>query len=153
MDIIFSSPNKNGKTMKFLKKKLDVSDADFVFVYEKKINPCVGCDFCKVSKRCKFVDDMAEIYKIFEESECIVFASPIYNFSFPSPMKAIIDRSQPFFHNKIPKNPARKAVLVTSSGENDKTGAQIVELQTRALCLEIGVNFEKSFHIFGTDFT
>ena len=65
----------------------------------------------------------------------LLIASPIYNLSFPAPMKALLDRCQRYFEARfargekpcIPKG--RKAVLLLTRGSGDARGDEICRQQ------------------------
>ena len=75
-------------------------------------------------------------------------ASPVYNLSFPAPLKAVLDRFQRYFEARfsLGKKPAiekhRKAVLLVSAGANCREGVDIMEKQLR-----------QSFSVMNTDLT
>ena len=70
-------------------------------------------------------------YADFEAADGIIIASPVYNMSFPAPMKAILDRMQRyysarFFLGKRPPIAKRRPVaLLLSAGSPDEDGAMI----------------------------
>ena len=104
--ILFGSANKKGSTSKMLCKflnKFKNPTIKFVSAYDKMVKPCIGCDFCKENLKCIF-RDMDDIYEFLKESDVIIFAFPIYNCSFPSPLKAIFDRFQVYYNAKIHRN-------------------------------------------------
>lgn len=58
-----------------------------------RINGCIGCEYCyEHNGECIQKDDMQIVYSYLEKSDVIVFATPIYYQSFPSQLKALIDR-------------------------------------------------------------
>ena len=65
-----------------------------ILVNNKNINYCLGCRACKLNKGiCIHKDDMTEILDKIISSNIIVFASPVYFYSFNAQMKAIMDRT------------------------------------------------------------
>ena len=58
------------------------------------IKPCIGCYQCAAGKGdpCVQKDDMKEIYEKLEQSDVIVFASPLYWWQVTAQMKTVIDR-------------------------------------------------------------
>ena len=55
-----------------------------------------------------------------EQSDFIIIATPIYNFSFPSPLKAIFDRFQPYyFSRKTSHLKKKKIILIFSAGSKN----------------------------------
>lgn len=118
--ILFGSPNENGHTRKmvdYLKKDLTGYNFFEFNAYNEMIKPCIGCDKCKVNGKC-FLDDFAKLEYFFKElnPEILVIASPIYNFGFPAPLKAIIDRFQPYYYTHFKEKNYKKAILLLSLG-------------------------------------
>ncbi|MEG0361917.1 MAG: flavodoxin family protein [Longicatena sp.] len=65
-----------------------------VFVRDKHIAYCIGCDVCKEHEgECVHHDDMEEILKQMIEADVIVMASPVYFYTIDAQMKTLIDRS------------------------------------------------------------
>ncbi len=65
-----------------------------VYAYKSDINPCIACGNCRDKPQCIYNDDMTEIYPLIRNADFIVISSPLYFSSFPSPLKALIDRCQ-----------------------------------------------------------
>lgn len=64
-----------------------------IIVREMHINGCIGCEYCySHNGECAQKDDMQKVYNDLCNTETIVFATPIYYQSFPSQVKALIDR-------------------------------------------------------------
>ena len=145
--ILFGSANKKGSTSKMLYKflnKFKNSTIKFVSAYEKRVEPCIGCDFCKKNLKCIF-SDMDDIYEFLKESDVIIFAFPIYNFSFPAPLKAIFDRFQIYYNAKVfhkinlLENKMRKCfVLTIQDSKEDIT--EILRVQTERTIKLLGVS-------------
>lgn len=58
-----------------------------------KIGPCRACDGCyKTGKPCAFDDDFNQIAQEILEADGLVFAVPLYWYSMPACMKAVIDK-------------------------------------------------------------
>lgn len=87
-----------------------------IYLYDKKIQPCVDCRVCKKKPyRCPIPDDMVTIYPIMESADVIIFATPIYWYGPSGPMKLLMDRLRPFVANgKLKK---KRAGLVLSAAE------------------------------------
>ena len=63
----------------------------------KKIKGCKACNSCfSKGAACSFPDDFNELAPLVEEADMIVFATPLYWFSFPAQMKAAIDKFHSF---------------------------------------------------------
>lgn len=113
---ILGSPKKNGATHALFSYFNQKYPGKALWVYDKKIKPCIGCDRCKKEKLCFIKDDMVEIYKEIKQAQNIIFFSPIYFFGFPSPLKALIDRTQVFWNHPLKKE---KKLLLALLGEQD----------------------------------
>lgn len=123
--IFFASPNKNGNTYKILERFMGClsGNIDVINVYESNIRPCIDCGYCrKFEGKCSIKDDMEEIYAKIDCSDNIVIASPMYFGMFPSPMKAIIDRSQMIWSRKYIFNKIsfkkKKGILIAAAGDS-----------------------------------
>ena len=98
--IIFGSPRKDGNTASLLKPFMEElkdlgADLMYVDVYEMDIAGCRACLACQDNKGkicCAIPDDMQRIYPLAAAADLIVFAAPIYIWSAPAPVKAVIDR-------------------------------------------------------------
>ncbi len=102
--VIFGSPHYDGNTAGLLNSLMSVlkieNDYKIINAYELNANPCIDCGFCKTDEKCRY-KDLDELDFLLKECDLIIFASPIYNYSFPAPLKAIIDRMQRYYNAKI----------------------------------------------------
>ena len=100
------SPRKNGNTsfllsafMNELEKlgaQVKIIDAD-----KKNIMPCIECSVCEKEGFCPLDDDMnSEIYPLLRQADIIIAATPIFFYSVPAQLKALIDRSQALWARK-----------------------------------------------------
>lgn len=122
--VIFGSPRKNGNTAKLLNYFLEnIPGEKYIFnAYELQVTPCTDCRYCYKEKKCVLEDDMNEIYSILESCDSIIIASPMYFASFPSPLKAIIDRLQVYWSSKY---------IRREEGTKTKKGAVIITAGTK----------------------
>ncbi len=75
-------------------EKLGASVAT-VDVRKKNILPCKECRTCETSGFCPIDDDMTvEVYTLLREADVVVMASPVFFYSVPAQLKALIDRCQ-----------------------------------------------------------
>lgn len=64
----------------------------------KNIKGCADCKGCFTKgTACAFPDDFNELAPLVEQADMIVFATPMYWFTFPAQMKAAIDKFHSFF--------------------------------------------------------
>lgn len=66
-----------------------------IFLRDKKIGYCTGCESCYTSHNCFQKDDMAEILEKMISAEVIVMATPVYFYTMNAQMKTLIDRTVP----------------------------------------------------------
>ncbi len=100
--VLFGSPHRQGYTSKLLRYFLEfLSDysVEFIDSYKANVKPCIGCGRCKSSCECIF-DDMDKIKKSLMECDLIIIAFPVYNASYPAPLKALFDRLQTFYFSR-----------------------------------------------------
>lgn len=96
--ILHGSARKNGVTGQLADKFMDgAKDAGHTVIKielkEKKINDCIGCGACQKNGKCVQQDDMTEIYSEMLEANAIIFASPVYFYTWTSMMKRVLDRT------------------------------------------------------------
>lgn len=112
--------------------------------YKLNAAPCTDCGYCKTAQQCAF-RDLDEFYEAIESCDLLIIASPVYNMSFPSPMKAILDRFQKYYNARfsLGLRPAikkhRKAVLLAVAGSEGESG----EVMTKQL--------KQSFSVMNTE--
>lgn len=159
--VLFSSPHDKGHTYKVLDNL--ISKLSFVYhfttinAYRENIEPCIDCKLCHVEDRCVF-DDFDHIHENLAEAELLIIASPIYNLSFPAPLKAIFDRMQKYFCARIKRNirPTfkipKQAVLVLTQGDFSDSGINIVEQQLKLIFSVIDTKLISEIIWKGTDF-
>lgn len=142
MLVLYGSPHEAGTTAKLLKAFLEPFLAEEAWeiqqlsAYGLHAEPCIGCGFCKTKEACRYTD-LDDFDSRLRESDLLVVASPVYCFSFPAPLKAVLDRTQRYFEARfaLGKKPAiekhRKAVLLLTMGSREEFGVQVPEYQLR----------------------
>ncbi len=139
--IIFGSPKKNGHTAKLLLKFLkELKNYEFTIIdsYKENIHPCIDCGLCKLEEICRY-SDLDNLDHLLNTADLLIVATPVYNLSFPAPLKSIFDRMQRyfsarFFQKKIPPiKKEKKAVLLLTSGSKDNNGKNFIETQLKMI--------------------
>ncbi len=126
--IIFASPHANGKTAKllsFLKEKIKSKFNFYILnAFERNPRACIDCGRCKEFGECVFYD-LEDMDYYLSTCDLIILASPIYNYSFPAPLKAIIDRMQRYYNSKktmgfspFEKRQKKGIIILTAGSEN-----------------------------------
>lgn len=139
--LISGSPRKNGTSACLLQCFTDSLTRGTVghslsFVPYNAFNcgfaPCTDCRACRRLEKC-VNPDMDAFFADFEAADGIVIATPIYNLSFPAPLKAILDRMQRYYNARfyLGKRPPiaryRPVALLMSAGSSDEDGAVAVK--------------------------
>jgi multimeric flavodoxin WrbA len=84
---------------------------------DKHIKGCVDCQTCfSRESACSIPDDFAILAPLLEQADMIVFATPLYWFTFPMQMKAAIDKFYSFIIGKRPLKVKTCALLVCAGG-------------------------------------
>lgn len=139
--VLYGSPNKSGHTRMLLDTFLGYLpdyDVKIIDSYHENIHACIGCFSCKTSGKCIY-NDMENINYLLEVSDILIIATPVYNLSFPSPLKAIFDRFQPYFFKRFymnikpPIKKNKKAVLLLTQGLDDKRAKHIISEQLKMI--------------------
>lgn len=97
--IIEGSPRKNGNSSTLAKEvargaKEKGAEVESIYLQSLKISPCIACDACQEAKEkdCIIEDDMKALYPKVREADALVFASPVYWFTYSAQTKLFIDR-------------------------------------------------------------
>lgn len=160
--VFFGSPHRHGHTAHLLRAFLQPFhdrrryEIRIISAYDEDISPCNACGFCKKTEACS-IHDMDQIDNMIRRAEILVFATPVYNLTFPAPLKAIVDRFQRYFEARFSlgirppiANPKKAALLVTL-GSKDFSGAEIVEKQLRMVFTVMNTTLEEVVVWPGTD--
>ena len=78
--VINGSPRKSGNTVTLLNelKKHLKGEVFQIDTYYAKSSPCYDCRHCWTNAECIIKDEMQDAYKMMDEADNIVIASPIY---------------------------------------------------------------------------
>lgn len=105
------SPRKKGNTAYLLSSFINETEkvgvrTHVLEVSRMNIQPCKGCGFCETNGYCVIKDDemYKTVYPLLREAEAVVIATPVFFYSVPSPLKALIDRSQALWSRKYKLN-------------------------------------------------
>ena len=154
--IIYGSPRKKGNTAALLEPFMDELQKnevtiDYFDVYEKEIAGCKACLGCQkdISKICCVVqDDMQAVLNSMSEADMIIIAAPIYAWSAPAPVKAVIDRaiySSCKYYGDDPHGPAlfkgKRLALLTTCGYPVEKGADLYEEMMKRYCKHCGFTY------------
>ncbi|GMO22718.1 MAG: hypothetical protein Ta2B_01810 [Termitinemataceae bacterium] len=158
------------------KKEIAISpDAKITIVdsYKVNIKPCIHCRCCaKELMSCVYDNDVADDFtgleKALNSADLLVIASPVYVLSFPSPLKAILDRLQKYFELTIKMRSSavgekkllckkqhiqnrKDGVLIACCGSNDTKCFNIMEAQLKLSFKAINTELIKTIYTANTD--
>jgi multimeric flavodoxin WrbA len=87
---------------------------------DKKIKGCISCGTCfSKGVACSVADDFNTLAPLVEQADMIVFATPIYWFSFTSQLKAAIDKFGSFITGNRTLKIKECALLVCGGDKNE----------------------------------
>lgn len=101
--VLSSSPRRGGNSDvlsdQFIRgAKESGHEVEKVFLKDKTINYCIGCNVCQENGGvCVQKDDMTEIGDKMIAADVIVMATPVYFYTMCAQMKTLIDRTCPQF--------------------------------------------------------
>lgn len=110
--ILNGSPKKISDTFRlteaFLKglNRKQNHEIKIVNVIEKEIAPCRGCFGCwqAMDGNCVINDDQNEILNDYRTADLVIWSFPLYCYSMPSHLKAVLDRTIPLIKMKMVEN-------------------------------------------------
>lgn len=119
--ILNGSPHTNGNTMALINAFMEGAESQnhkvtMIPVALKNISGCKACEYChtKGNGKCIQQDDMQEIYDLLNTTDILVFASPIYYWSWSGQLQSAISRFYPMGAVKVKKC----ALLLTSASKD-----------------------------------
>ena len=179
--IIAGSPRSNGRSAHLAEMLFEACieecPEDEVYlapVSELEIGACIGCGGCSKLRtfevtddngetqaerlhRCVFDDDMAELHDLLLDADELIVVSPVYFSGAPAPMKALLDRMQPFFYQWLDERAAgegrllqkRPAVLHVVGEGGDANGYVPRVGEVRSALAVAGFKLERVFDWVG----
>ena len=100
--VITGSPRKNGNSFAMTDAFIQAAEAKGHSVIRfdaaaMNVGGCHACETCyKTGKACSFDDDFNTIAPAILEADVVVFTMPVYWYSIPAQIKAIIDKLYSF---------------------------------------------------------
>lgn len=89
---------------------------------DKKIKGCMDCKTCfSTGVACSIPDDFNELAPLVEQADMIVFATPLYFFSFPGQLKDAIDKFFSFYFGKRALKIKDCALLACAADPNESS--------------------------------
>jgi len=96
--VLSASPRKGGNSdllcdQFMLGAQESGNQTEKIFLKDKKISYCTGCESCYTSHECALKDDMAQVLDKLIAADVIVMATPVYFYTMNAQMKTLIDRT------------------------------------------------------------
>lgn len=95
--VVVGSGRKNGNTDKLADSFIAGAagaghEVTKVFLGDKVLDGCSGCNACRWGKPCVQKDAMVDIYPLYARCDAVVLASPLYFWTISARLKAFIER-------------------------------------------------------------
>ena len=105
---IYGSPRKGGNSDLLLDALLEAAkeagaETRAVYARDLSISGCRECGGCDKTGKCVVKDDMQDLYPVLREADAIVTSGPIFFYNFPAQLKALIDRTQAMWSDRLLK--------------------------------------------------
>ena len=121
--VLMGSPRKKDSynVCKIIEERFQKScsvDFEYIFLKDYVIEDCKGCDMCfkKSEKLCPCKDDLQIIVEKLKSADGIIFATPVYAYQVPAPLKRVIDRLAYLFHRQELVGKPALTVVTTGGG-------------------------------------
>ena len=103
---IYGSPRKEGNSDLLLDQALEGArsagaEVSSIYVRDLTFSGCIECGGCGKTGVCVLKDDMQPLYPKIKEAEVIILATPIFFYGFTAPIKALIDRCQALWAERM----------------------------------------------------
>lgn len=124
--IVNGSPRKNGDSMTLVNEMLKYLDGEvrIVNAYYDNISPCVDCRYCWNNTGCCINDGMQEIYRLLNEVDNVILASPLYFSELTGELLSFASRLQCFYVSRCIRkdinfklNKKYGALIITGGGD------------------------------------
>jgi multimeric flavodoxin WrbA len=123
--VLLGSPRKNGNSEQLaaaLAKGAVNSGyrVQTLRLHGMKLGGCIDCRRCWTNgSHCFLHDDMSDVYHALDDANVIVFAAPLYFYSWPAQIKPVWDRLLPYYmpNSKVDMK-GRTAVLLSTAGDS-----------------------------------
>ncbi len=152
--ILFGSPHKTGTTAILVDELVKISPSDWTwdtwYGFDQPVLPCDDCGCCAHKAGCA-KSDLDGVFARLEQADVLVFATPVYNLSFSTPLKALIDRTQRYWAarfvrgEKPPIAHPKKTVLLSVAEQDDHAG-EMLSAQLKPTLTILNATFTAQLH-------
>lgn len=145
------SARRNGQTIKVAEKLAEELSAgeekELIFIDEKNIKFCIGCEYCRKHEGCsQKEDDMAELIKKIIDADAVIIGSPVYFGELSSLTKVFTDRLYPAYRGGgVSKFSGKKLYLVYSQESSPEWYADARAAEAKYLFQFLGFDIQKVY--------
>lgn len=140
--IITGSPRKGGNSdtlaAAFMEGAREAGNTAEIFsAAANPVLPCRACDACwNKGEACAFDDGFRILAPMLQKADVIVFATPLYWFSFSSQIKAAIDKMYSFMSNRCDKklHIEKAYMIVSAEAENEQEEFDGIVASFKLIC-------------------
>lgn len=129
---ISTSPRITGNSDLLLREALAGAESanaqvEYIHLSKYKIGPCIECNACYTSGRCKIQDDYQQLLQKLLNTDRLIFATPVFFMTVCAQAKNLIDRGQCLWANKyilkkeIPPTENNRRAMVIAVGGSKST--------------------------------
>ncbi|HOG14546.1 MAG TPA: flavodoxin family protein [Synergistales bacterium] len=147
---ILGSPRRGGNSETLARKVLEGAAGnewvtDVIRLQDLEINGCTDCRRCwSGGSPCVIEDDMSKVYEKVREADLLVFASPLYWYSWSSQIKPVWDRFLPLVHKEARWDlKDKRALLVAAAGDDKPEAFEGMLFSFRTSCRLLGMEMVK----------
>ncbi len=125
--LLLGSPRKGGNSETMAEALVSEVNGDVEIdrfrLGDMTIDGCLDCRKCWSGGRpCIIDDEMDNIYESLAETDTVIFATPLYWYSWSSQIKPVLDRLVPFVSDEaLSVLKGKKAILVASAGDSHES--------------------------------
>jgi multimeric flavodoxin WrbA len=154
---VLGSPRRQGNTAAVLGlfEELAVPRYELrrINVVDFNIHGCCGCDACQQvldEPGCIEEDDLVGVLETLMDSDLIIYASPVYVWSFPAAMKAFMDRHYCTVKWEDGEKVAsllegKRAALLVTCGGSEEANADLIRLEFQREMDYLGMRHEGTY--------
>lgn len=134
--ILEGSPNREGSSNMLARGFMQGAEeaghsVQMIDAAHANIHPCTGCIYCGYEGPCIQKDEVGQIRRIIQESDMLVFVTPLYYYGMSAQLKTLIDRFCAF--NSSIQRKRMKSALLSVAWNNDGWTFEALEAHYKTL--------------------
>jgi multimeric flavodoxin WrbA len=161
---ISTSPRLKGNSDLLLREALAGAESagaqvEYLRVADLNIAPCVECNCCYSTGRCRVQDDYQQVLQKMLDADRLIFATPVFFATVCAQAKILIDRGQCLWANKyVLKKPLfengprdRRALVIAVGGSKGKKQFESIRLTMKSYFDALDVKYVASLFVNRVD--